>query len=192
MNKKALKENTIKMYENTIKQMKENGGSQESIDAVKDAMNEYLSALKIEKKQEKLAKISQKNAKKSEKTELYREICEGISHSDVMFSNLFVVEINGIPNYVPCYLSNDIKKREIVIRFRELQQFSAFNYLKENKRIGDIVVKFLTNVGDVIREDKYQSVKLKHFNMEPLSHLSEEPLYTNAVFKYKKYGTTAC
>lgn len=178
----GIKENTIKMYDNTIEEMKKMGANESEIEIVEKAKASAIAAYDQEP-------ISDGNDYVVKHEVDYRLIPN--FETNPIMANLFLLHFENIPEY----LVKSIYVGEnglISICFMESEEFSAVKYFTDNKKFDKLEIEYLNAVGKTIRTDKVKKLKVKKIHYGALSYESNSPIETYITFKYGKYVPSAC
>ena len=183
-----IKENTIKMYDQTIEEMKKRGASEVDIKIVESAKADAVAAY------DKPANVDSNAVKYEYITKEYVDSQLGrgpIDEPSFMPSNLFIVEIGDLPSYFHKSVSFDHKKNEIYLETHESTELSPYFYFKKNKKFGKLVISYLDRTGAVVRTDTFYKVKVKNIHTDGLSYDYDGFIATYVTLKYKKHESTA-
>lgn len=184
-----LKENTIKMYDNTIDEMEKRGASKEEIDIVKSAKEEAIAAYDY---------VDEKPHDENEKLphncimDMVNRTIGGFYNFVPLMSNMFIIKMGDIPIYLFQSVSVDLGRKEIDVSIFETPTFSPCKYFSEHKEFGEMKIEFLDNVGAIQRIDLFEGLKVKAVHLDSLHYESDHALTAQIMFKYKKYVPAAC
>lgn len=185
MDNNDLRDNTIKMYDQTIEEMVKRGCPKSSIDAIEKAKTETIAAYDYcddaETKIEYSGNIPDRVFK----------ILGGMYNFTPLIANMFVVKMADIPIYLFQSVSVDLGRKEIVISLFESPTFSTYKYFSEHKKFDEMKIEFLDNVGAVQRIDLFEGLKVKALHLDSLYYESDHALTAQITFKYKKYVPAA-
>ena len=181
----SIYNSTIKMYENTIKQMEERGCSEMEILAVREAMASFIASVKFEE-----MAAYDKPKEQVTKQPPYESIM--LKLPNPLKTNMFIVTIGDIPVWYPHYVGYDFDKKEFHVAFYETEDFSPFNYLNKKGKFNEVTIEFLDPIGRIIRVETFSKVKVKRLGLNGLTYKSDDILSSYATFKYKKHGITTC
>lgn len=181
MYKKTL-ENSVKMYETTLKQMVEKGSSQESISFV------------LNMKEETEADLNEVNAtlhrlEKGEKADFviaFNELLEKMKTYSPYSRNRFVVDFG----------TNDIKDFYVeevnyvggvlTVLFRDSEEFFAPEYFEGHKQFDKVRIYLLSPIGEKRAVIEFSDVEVESCQTTGLSYKSDDILTTDVFFRYKK------
>lgn len=170
--KEKLKEETIKMYEKTISEMKERGIDTSLIESeCEKTKNDYES------------KDLELNIRKTD-----------IEYQEILMSNMFILSFFD----VPCHLVSGVefinlyKEQENVMKivFRESKNFCVYDYIRKNKNKmqGEFKIEYIDRVGCVLRTDTYKLAEILDLKQNPLDYSSNKPITIEVLVKYDKHG----
>lgn len=186
MEHENLRNNTEKMYDNTLEEMKKRGASEEEIEIVRLAKESAISAYDREEEE-----VAEEYATKYKMSEAIDNIGRIPSFITPLMSNLFIVHIGNVPIYQirSFYFSPDDKS--FSIGFNETKEFSVLNYFTENKKFDGVTLEFLTQLGETIRRDTFKSVSVSKTMVDGLTYEAGRPFGLYIKFNYKKYVPSA-
>lgn len=192
---KNLKECTLKMYEDTIKQMKEKNLDTTEIEKeYEDTKRAYESSGNTEIKN--CMSIPMPEALKKQQYVDYKGdtielIGEHPDFSVLLMQNLFVVRFFDIPEYL---IRNVFFDSEDTMRigFYESNNFCVLGYLTtmKNKLKGTFSIEYLDKTGSLIRLDTYELKSIDKIKQFPLDYASNSPVYLEIELKHKNHGIT--
>ena len=187
----TLKENTIKMYDKTIAEMKEHGVSEEEIAIVEKAKNDAIASYDYvptkEEKEPKKSHIESRQFPLNNFCNIYSALGINIEKNiNPLMDNLFIVHIGNLPIYLCQSFYDDLENKTFVINVIESVSFSPKTYFQTNKKFKNVEIEFIDVTGKTIRVDRYDKVKVKKINSSALSYNSDGlPVTSYITFEYK-------
>lgn len=189
---KILKESSLKMYENTIKEMKERNLDTTEIE------REYEATKKAYESEENGLEMSNNDIKNCERQQysnyqgnMIDIIGEHYDFCGVLMDNLFTVRFFDVPKYlIRCVFFDD--ENTIRIGFYESNYFSVYDYLTRNKKSlkGTFSIEYLDKTGSLLRIDTYNLKSIRKIKQFPLDYTSNRPVYVEVEIKYNNHGIT--
>ena len=179
-----IKDNTEKMYDHTIEEMRNKGCSESDIKAVEEAKASALAAYDMNEEERKSPYVAKNNI-----LDLLNNI--GCVPMTPLMSNLFIVRIGDVPiNQVRSFHFSPDEK-DFSIGFYETREFSVIEYFLKNKKFGEVSIEYLTQNGETIRTDVFKSASVDKIMVDGLSYNADSPFGMYIKFNYKKYVPSA-
>ena len=177
----SLKENTIKMYDNTIEEMIKRGAPQSDIEVVERAKAESIAAYDYKVCDKKSGTIVLNNGAQQYQNESFLPL----------MTNSFLVWMGDVPVYYFRSVFFDLGKKNITFSLYETPTFSPIKYFSEHRKFDKVKIEFINNIGETQRTDCFMGLKLKSCHIDGLCYESERPLTSEISFSYRKYVPTA-
>lgn len=185
----TLKENTIKMYDKTIAEMKERGVSEKEIAIVEKAKADAIASydyVPTKEEVESAAKgIVAKNFPIDKTSTIYNVL--GIEKNiEPLMDNLFIVHIGNLPIYLCQSVYDNSEKKTIGLSAIESIHFSPKTYFQTHRKFENMEIEYINALGKTIRVDRYNKVKVKRIENAYLSYESAgRPVTSYITFEYK-------
>lgn len=193
MEHEGIKDNTIKMYDNTIKEMEERGAPEDEISVVRAARKAAIESYEVEAgENEEVFKPKEGVDKKQVNTwEVRYNFERGVYNLKPIPKNMFLIHIGELPLYLFKTIWFNYEEKSLTICMYETTDFSAYDYFSKNKYVDELVLEFLdAKGGETVRKDRFKKLKVKKISTDSLSYSSNnEFLQTYITFKYKEYAT---
>lgn len=193
--KEGLKKHTAEMYDKTLSEMRERGASEEEIKLVEDAKKDALAAYDYVPETTKKQPYIKPEVKffHTSKTPiniystLGRQVTELNKDFTPLFKNLFILRIGELPVYLVRFYYDRSSDKTICLSVMEQSDFSPEQYFSDNKKFKTLTVEYLSVVGETLRVDTYEGIKVKTVKNGERSYLSgDKPIETFIELKYKK------
>ncbi len=177
----TIKDNTIKMYDNTIEEMKKRGATEDEIALVEHAKEQAIIAYDNQPSEDNKCPINT----------MITEIYPWAKDFSPLLSNLFIVRIGDVPIHLNRLLVVNHDEKTLTLSSCETEDFSPLNYFLKNKKFDKLEVEYLNPQGKKVRTDTFKSLKAKKFFSSYLSYTHDNPLITEITFQYKEYESSA-
>lgn len=179
---KKVLENSVKMYEATIKQMTERNVNPESLSF----------AIQMKKDTENQIKeigSALKNLKKNKKVDFivaYNEIAEKLKTFNPFARNRFLVDFEN--DEIKDYFVETIRytRDRVCIRFRNCEGFFAPEYFDHNKWFENVRVFILSPIGEKNAMITFYGLNVEDFVTDEFDYKNDAILGTEVVFAFKK------
>lgn len=179
--KKTL-ENSVKMYEKTIKEMTERKSSQESLSFV------------IQMKRDTEGQIREidealENLEKNNKTEFiiaYNELTEKLKTFNPFMRNRFIVDFENDDIKDFFVESVNYSRDRLCIRFRNCEGFFAPEYFEKNRSFENVRLFLLNPIGEKRAMITFYDLTVEDFITDELDYKNDSLLGTEVIFSFKK------
>ena len=190
----GIKYNTVKMYDNTIKEMEERGAPEDEISVVRAARKAAIESYEVDAdKNEEVFKPKEGVFMKQVNTcEVRYNFERGLYNLKPIPRNMFLVHIGDLPLYLFKTIWFNYEEKTLTVCMYETTDFSAYGYFSKNKKVDKLVLEFLdANGGETVRKDVFKRLKVEKLSTDCLSYSSSnEFLQTYITFKFKEYAPT--
>ena len=176
-----IKENTRKMYEKTLNEMREKGADDKTIEDVEKLKNSL-----DDRYNDPWDGVPRTNEER-ERCSASDFICGVPFGIDPLKSNLFVVELGSVPYYLVNWVDIDFGENELTLSVYETTEFSPLSYFSYNKTFSCMAIDFYNRNGNLLRRDRVFGLVFKKFESVSLSYSDEKPFSTSITFKFDKY-----
>lgn len=180
---KGTLESSVKMYENTIKEMIERGADPESISFVlqmkKDAEKQLMEI------KESLRSAGENVTKGKNVLFVYNEIVDKLFKSfNPYFCNRFMVDFgtNDIKDY---FIEGVSYEDKLVVTFRNSEQFFVPEYFEKNKNFDKVHVFLLSPFGEKKAEIEFCGVEVEYTVTDDFTYALNNVLKTRVCFTFK-------
>lgn len=180
---KGTLETSVKMYENTIKEMIERGSDPESISFVlqmkKDAEKQLMEI------KESLRSAGENVTNGKNILLVYNEIVDKLFKSfNPYFCNRFTIDFgtNDIQDY---YVEGVSYNDKLVVTFRNSEQFFVPEYFEKNKHFDKVHVFLLSPFGEKKAEIEFCDVEVEFMSMDDFTYSANNVLKTLVCFTFK-------
>ena len=176
-----IKENTRKMYEKTLNEMREKGADDKTIEDVEKLKNSL-----DDRYNDPWDGVPRTNEER-ERCSASDFICGVPFGIDPLKSNLFVVELGSVPYYLVNWVDIDFGENELTLSVYETTEFSPLSYFSYNKTFSCMAIDFYNRNGNLLRRDRVFGLVFKKFESVSFSYSDEKPFSTSITFKFDKY-----
>ena len=179
---KKMLENSVKMYDTTIKEMVTNKANQESLSFIIQMRNDTQDEIKdIDAALENLNKN-----KKAEFVVAFNALVEKFKTFNPYARNRFVVDFENAEIKDFFVESVTYSKDRLCIRFRNSENFFVPEYFEKNKWFENVRVFLLNPFGEKKAMITFYELSVEDFVTDELTYKSDEVLGTEVVFIFKK------
>ena len=179
---KKVLENSVKMYDTTIKEMTERKSNQESLSFVIRMKRDTEG--QIREIDEALENMEKNN--KSEFIIVYNELTEKLKSFNPFTRNRFMVDFENDEIKDFFVESVSYSKNSLCIRFRNSEAFFAPEYFEKNKWFENVRVFLLNPFGEKKAMITFYGLNVEDFMTDELTYKNDEVLGTEVVFTFKK------
>ena len=167
---KKIFENTIKMYDETLKTMKERGAKPESISLVLEMRRQVEEQMKTLENGDAVLLPSQY-----------------IKHYEPYTCNRFVLDFkeSGICEFNVNSVCYDANNKNLLVTFRNSEDFFAPEYFEKNRNFDKVQLYLLSPVGVNKALIEFEGVQLESVTMDEFNYKSADILKTYVSFNFK-------
>lgn len=179
---RGVLENTVKMYDATLREMEEKKSKQDAISLVL----EMKRATKDEIEKIDKALLNLENGDKAGFVFAFNELMEKFNELNPYTRNRFLVdfETDDVKDY---YVeSASYTEDRLIVRFRNGEGFFAPEYFQKNKKFENIRLFLLNPINVKKAMITFYDAKVKCCQMDTLNYSDDGVLCTEVVFTFKK------
>ena len=167
---KKIFENSIKMYDETLKTMKERGAKPETISLVLEMRNQVEEQMKTLENEDAIL-LSSQYFKDYEPYRCNRFIL------DFKESGICEFNVNSV-----CY---DANNKNLLVTFRNSEDFFAPEYFEKNRHFEKVQLYLLNSVGVNKALIEFDGVQLESVTMDEFNYKSDDILKTHVSFTFR-------
>ena len=173
-------ENSIKMYDATLKQMVEKGSSKETMSFVLQMKEDTENSLND-------ANLLLHKLEKGEKTNFviaFNELMEKMKTYSPYTRNRFVVSF-GTEDIQGYYVEGVSYDEKLIVTFRNSEQFFVPEYFEKNRHFDKVNLFLLSPLGEKKAVVEFSDVEVELMSMDDFTYGENDVLKTRICFSYK-------